>query len=475
MKKITGLVFVAILITLYAVVNNSSMAIAQIEETERDEFAVLFEAYPDEENKFDVQVYNRSTGEQVLVVMLENLYMNHYHSYEVHNGNLYVIKEFMDASGENYTRELWLYNADGERLLFTAEGIDFRVAPDESWIALVYPPQGDSYARVLGFLELAGGELVQEFGFDHISDLMVDLGSWSDDSGSFWVSFQRGPAPSRFSRINTADWSVVDYDPGDLFIGSDYDFEPNSGQIVYSDHPTFFEIMSAQAFAESGNPVSLFVYNIDSGVAMKIAESAAKPFDPFWIDGMTVAYNDPEGDGSTILTYTILSGEVKSLEAVQSEVFPEIIPAGFETYVQALVSSNVPPILPVEFPVEAGLPAIYPYISNSGEGIFELSLDYGEDCRGAGACHYGSMLGKKTKFDVPFGSENMPVNTYIAEMVILDKGIQGYFVESQCGASCSDAQVFWVYDGFEYMFGIKAGLKEDVIALANAAIENSIP
>jgi len=260
MKKITGLVFVAILITLFVVVNSSSMVIAQMEETERDEFTVVFEAYPGEENKFDVQVYNRTTGEQVFFITLENLYVNHYHSHEVHNGNLYILKEFVDASGENYTRELWLYNAGGERLLFMAEGIDFRVSPDESWIALAYPPPGDDFSRVLGFLDLADGELIQEFGFDYISeDLMVGLESWSDDSSSFWVNFSHGPTPSRFSRINTTDWSVADYDPGDLYIGADYALEPNSGQLLYSDHPTFFEVMSAQAFAESGDPVSLFV------------------------------------------------------------------------------------------------------------------------------------------------------------------------------------------------------------------------
>jgi len=480
MKKLTGMVFVAMLITLVGMVNNPIVVIAgsfaqTSPELGGDEYTVTFGSYPDDENKLDAQVYNRTTGEQVFFVAIDDVYVNHYHGYEVHNGNLYIIKEFVDASGENYTRELWLYNAGGERLLFTAQGIDFRVSPDESWIALAYPV-GDNFSRTLGFLDLPGGEIFQEFNFEYVDEfLSLDLENWSADSQSFWVSFKGGPTPQAFSLVNSADWSVVDYEPGDVYIGSDYALEPNSGQLVYSDYPTFFDAVSAQAFADSGDPVSLFLYNLDSGVALKIAESVAKSFRPYWIDEITVGFNDPAGDGRAVLSYSILSGEMKSLEPVQRDVFPKVIPTGFEMPMQTLVLSDVPPILPAEFQVEAGLPAIYPYIYNTDSGFYEATLDYGSDCMGAGACNYGSMMGRLTTVDDPQGTENIPYDFGAAHRVILTKGIQGYFIESQCGASCSDAQVFWVYDGFEYMLGVKAGVKENVIALANAAIENSIP
>jgi hypothetical protein len=44
-----------------------------------------------------------------------------------------------------------------------------------------------------------------------------------------------------------------------------------------------------------------------------------------------------------------------------------------------------------------------------------------------------------------------------------------------CGANCDDARLWWIYDGYEYMLGLKAGRYEDVVALANAAIVNSVP
>jgi hypothetical protein len=66
-------------------------------------------------------------------------------------------------------------------------------------------------------------------------------------------------------------------------------------------------------------------------------------------------------------------------------------------------------------------------------------------------------------------------DTEISGMPLLEKGIPGYFVASVCGANCSDAQVFWIYNEVEYMVGLKGASQDDVVALANAMIANSIP
>jgi hypothetical protein len=439
------------------------------------QYAVIFGSYPGDEKMLDVQVYDRISKEVVFSKTIENVNINHYHHYEVHHGNLYILKEVGDTSGDNWAHELWLYNTEGERLLFSSKGLDFRVASDESYIALVYPLPPDYFYGGLGFLDLAGGEVLQEFSFEYIDEaLSIGLAGWSNDSRSLWVNFSRGPAPELFSRVNITDWTVTDYDLGDVFIGSDYDLDTNSGQIVYSDHPTFFDVMSAEAFAASGEPVFLFVLNLDSGASLKIAESTAKSFDPFWMQGPAVGYTDPAGDGVARLSYTILTGEIKPLIA-QSNVSPAIMPVGFESYLSALESSGVPAMLPATFPVEAGLPEISPHFYVSQPGRFELSLDFGADCFGAGACHYGSMMAQLAKLETPIGTEYFPVNTWTAQKVTLDYGIQGYFVESVCGANCGDAQMFWVYGGYEYMVGLKGAPLDAVLALANATIANSIP
>lgn len=160
--------------------------------------------------------------------------------------------------------------------------------------------------------------------------------------------------------------------------------------------------------------------------------------------------------------------------AAGGDVFPVIEPFAFGE-MQTIVLSGVPPMLPPDFPVEEGMPEIFPYFYSSEEGIYETSLDYGADCLGAGACHYGSMMGKVAESDLPSGSRLFPLDIGAAEKVDLSKNVQGYFIPSECGANCSDTQIFWTYKGYEYMVGLKASSLEDVRALAKAAIMNSVP
>jgi len=152
------------------------------------------------------------------------------------------------------------------------------------------------------------------------------------------------------------------------------------------------------------------------------------------------------------------------------QALPRIVPAEFQAYLQTLLNTGVPPMLPPEFP----LSTLYPYIYIAEPGEYELSLDIIADCQGAGACHYGSMAGKKVDSSVPVGTQTIPFEAERAQKVLLVNGIEGYFIESACGASCSDAQVFWIYDGYQYVLGLKAAKQSDVLDLANAAISNSI-
>ncbi len=157
-----------------------------------------------------------------------------------------------------------------------------------------------------------------------------------------------------------------------------------------------------------------------------------------------------------------------------AQAFPEIQP--FETdMMQRLAASGVPLILPPNFTAEAGLPGIFPYILSINPGEFEISLDYGTDCQGGGACHFGVIAAYPASGSIPAGSENYPFDLSIARRISLAKGITGYFTDYTCGANCGDALIYWVYQGYEYVIGLKAGTQEKLIALVNVAIENSIP
>lgn len=159
---------------------------------------------------------------------------------------------------------------------------------------------------------------------------------------------------------------------------------------------------------------------------------------------------------------------------MKTGVFPGVEPFPFGE-MQMIVLSGVPPMLPGEFLVEAGQPKIAAYILNSDNGIYEISLDYGADCQGAGACHYGSAAGMKVDFDVPIGTSSFPFDFAEAQEIELLYGITGYFIEGACGVNCNDSRVWWVFEGYQYMIGLKGAEFNHVVLLANNAIRNSIP
>lgn len=152
------------------------------------------------------------------------------------------------------------------------------------------------------------------------------------------------------------------------------------------------------------------------------------------------------------------------------QVLPLDVPVGFEGLFGLADSLMLPP----NFPVEAGLPAIVPHVITAEPGEYEISLDYGPECRGAGACHYGSLAGKQVSSNQPESTRTIPFTADRAQPVMLENGIEGYFIAAECGANCDDARLYWIYNGFQYMLGLKGGRQADVVDLANAAIRNSL-
>ena len=184
-------------------------------------------------------------------------------------------------------------------------------------------------------------------------------------------------------------------------------------------------------------------------------------------------YIDVVSQYGSMLDYTLEVTIPPAGTTTSAGVFPKIEPFPFGE-MQSIVGFGVPPMLPPDFPVEAGQPAIVPYMIGGRIGEYEFSLDYGKDCQGAGACHYGVIAGMQTSAPIPVGSNTFPFEANRAEQVTLANNIVGYFVDYTCGANCNDAMVWWIYGGYQYILGLKAGPRETVIALANAAIDNSI-
>jgi len=156
-----------------------------------------------------------------------------------------------------------------------------------------------------------------------------------------------------------------------------------------------------------------------------------------------------------------------------AKVFPRMQPfaAG---YMQAITNTGSPVMLPPSFPVGEGLPAVVPYLIFADANSYAFSLDYGDTCQGAGACHYGSITAAANSTNIPISLNGFPFSIGTAQNVSLDRGITGYFIDASCGANCSDATVWWMYGGYQYSLGLN-GSRDQVIALANETINNSMP
>ncbi|MBN1303886.1 MAG: hypothetical protein JXA13_05580 [Anaerolineales bacterium] len=185
-------------------------------------------------------------------------------------------------------------------------------------------------------------------------------------------------------------------------------------------------------------------------------------------------YIDINSQSGETIAYTLAVSIPPGAAANNGRVHPKVEPFS-SGLMQSLAAHSAPVMLPPEFPAEAGTPGIVPYLFTARAGEYEASLDYGLDCRGTGACHYGVITGMQTDSAVPVGTTTFPFEAGRARLTPLANGITGYFVDYTCGANCNDAVVWWVYDGYQYSIGLKAGPRTLVIALANAAITNSMP
>jgi hypothetical protein len=230
------------------------------------------------------------------------VYREHYHNAEYNNGSLFIILRigYDGYPDEDWADELWKYSETGEGVkVYSSQGIDFRVSPDGNVIALDI--QDDLIFIDPNGIMLQGvpfPNLFPEAEFDNLS-----LEKWSDDGSTFWVCTKAGPSPLFFANVDAGTWGATTYTIQHLPIGDEYDLNPNTGKLVFSDHPVFFEVYGAEEFSESGTPVKLFWYVFATQEQIEIAVSAAKHFAPIWLDDVTIEYTNPEGEDR--VTYTL--------------------------------------------------------------------------------------------------------------------------------------------------------------------------
>ncbi|MGB3310531.1 MAG: hypothetical protein WBG32_09420 [Nodosilinea sp.] len=169
----------------------------------------------------------------------------------------------------------------------------------------------------------------------------------------------------------------------------------------------------------------------------------------------------------------------------------EVVPPVFRAVAAEVeAASNIPVLLPTSIPeVVLREPApgqdepFYPSIARADRGGYDINLDAIDQCYGAGYCNFGVLGAIRLTADTPTVDEEYSFYldpTYQPMMrseepittVTLSGGITGTFIPWVCGANCNAAKVFWEEQGIRYFVGIRSGRMRDVVAIANAMIEN---
>jgi hypothetical protein len=267
------------------------------------EYEITMTALPQQPELTEVVVRHLPDRQVELSLILANVYVSHYHNSEYHHDSLYLIRRvgYEGYPDNDWTDELWRYEAEGQGTrLYSNKGLDFRVAPDESYAAI------DADSK-LAFVD-SQGKIGWEFPIEQLSHHggeifeYIDLQKWSTDNAIFWGYLSIGGQPQSLFKVSLESWQLQITDVTNLPMYWEDDLNPDTGQIVYSDHPSFITEPSAKKFIESGQTVSLFVYEGNIAQPRLIATSKAKPFKPEWRDGKTLEYDDPNGSGRLVYT-----------------------------------------------------------------------------------------------------------------------------------------------------------------------------
>lgn len=237
---------------------------------------------------YDLYLQNMLSKDETFFMTVSEVNTRHYHAAEYHNGNVYVIHRSGGDNGfetdPNWTEWLSRYDTQrSETKLFTARGLDFRVSDDERIITVL----SDDKLNILN----TKGAILYTASTKNDEELQPTIEGVT--SSSLWMSYSAGPMIKSLMHVKIPDYETKTYDLASLKLGSEYDFNPATGKIVYSTFPIMFDASEGEKFQESKTKVELYVYDIMTDAKKNIITSEAKSFQPVWKDESTIEYTDP--------------------------------------------------------------------------------------------------------------------------------------------------------------------------------------
>lgn len=275
--------------------NNSSDQVPEsITQISDDKYEVLLKENPQDSDKTDVYLKNLDSNAEAFFMTITDVYSQHYHSSEHHNGNLYIIRRagYDGYPDETWSDELWRYDSQKNGIkLYSTKGIDFRVNEDESLIAI-------TTNKTFILLDNSGKTLKQFQSSEVIANPeaspMFSFLEWGQNS--IWLDNTFGPSLTGLVKIDTKTYSVNKYDLTDLPAGPEFTINVYAEILAFSNYPALFDVDSAEDFKNSGEKVNLQIYDLTTNRLQLMATSIAKRFEPKWIDKNTLEYNDPNSE-----------------------------------------------------------------------------------------------------------------------------------------------------------------------------------
>jgi hypothetical protein len=104
---------------------------------------------------------------------------------------------------------------------------------------------------------------------------------------------------------------------------------------------------------------------------------------------------------------------------------------------------------------------LYAIVEEATPTRYFLQIAFSPDCSGGTACRWGGATGER------IGSQT---ERPTGKPIKLSNRITGYFVDSTCGANCSDSVLTWDQGGYRYTVESKAASSDFLKKVANSAI-----
>lgn len=171
------------------------------------------------------------------------------------------------------------------------------------------------------------------------------------------------------------------------------------------------------------------------------------------------------------LALVVVFGHHRPISAQQS-LSQDVINAYAEVRANAQIPVKLPSMVPLNAPAASGVNTIWARVRATPDE-YMVSFDRAEDCTGVMECSFGSIQGTRLT-----GNEPPPEQIFEHAVdpnnqkgpVTLANGIDGYFVPYEEGLYLPST-VMWEQNGVRYQAVLYMAAKEDVVAMANSAIQ----